>query len=455
MRVSVIKVRDEQFIGKETLNRIGTTVSQLMKLGVSPVIVLDGDSEREQFLDRTERPFNHYQDSIKKRALKMAAVLEENNPISSRPVEDLFNMNANGLVLSSVSAVLNPLSLGIVPVVAPLAYDTQTSEHKIISANDTIQSLVGSLHGNNESTDRSTVEKIIFIDPVGGIPSVERGGITASHIFINLEREFSEISSELVLTNYLPQDIQKLHLKNLQTMKSVLSLLPLTSAGIITTPEVAALSPNHNRNPIIYNVLTDRPVTSSSLPVTMKRTPRVQTTILRKGMTVKTMYSEKGLNLLKEAKVGNIDLTKLVGLINDSFRKTLDLDHYLNRVNGKVAGIIIAGDYEGAAIITWEEARGARVAYLDKFAVKSSSQGGSGVADIVFKAMMVRMFPREILWRSRANNPVNKWYFERSKGTQRVPNSHWMMFWNGSDSRETTDLAAYEQICASIEPSLR
>lgn len=81
-----------------------------------------------------------------------------------------------------------------------------------------------------------------------------------------------------------------------------------------------------------------------------------------------------------------------------------------------MAALIVAGDYEGAAIVTWEYPEGGqRICYLDKFAVLRRSQGTGGVADVVFKSMVegVRggVFPgaEGIVWRSRRWNPVNKW----------------------------------------------
>jgi amino-acid N-acetyltransferase len=140
-----------------------------------------------------------------------------------------------------------------------------------------------------------------------------------------------------------------------------------------------------------------------------------------------------------------VDLPKLVALIEDSFGKTLDVAHYLNRINDHIAGHIIAGDYEGAAIVTWETLPAnseAKVCYLDKFAVAKRSQGVGDVGDVVFKAMTAGVRPdglfegaEGIVWRSRTTNVVNKWvrpvhpaaqtrpltekqYFERAKGVE-------------------------------------
>ncbi|EHL02715.1 putative Amino-acid acetyltransferase, mitochondrial [Glarea lozoyensis 74030] len=95
----------------------------------------------------------------------------------------------------------------------------------------------------------------------------------------------------------------------------------------------------------------------------------------------------------------HIDLSRLVHLIDDSFDRKLDVRDYLKRVNDRIAGVIIAGEYEGAAILTWEtppgvvedgsmESRSRMVPYLDKFAVLKKAQGSGGVADIVFTAMV-------------------------------------------------------------------
>lgn len=95
-----------------------------------------------------------------------------------------------------------------------------------------------------------------------------------------------------------------------------------------------------------------------------------------------------------------------------------------------------------------------QVAYLDKFAVLKRSQGSSSVADVVFKGMVMSQFPNELLWRSRKNNPVNKWYFDRSKGSFKIPGSEWCMFWTGRKTREQY-LERFVDICTRIEPSLR
>ena len=158
-----------------------------------------------------------------------------------------------------------------------------------------------------------------------------------------------------------------------------------------------------------------------------------------------------------------IDLERLTYLIDDSFNRQLDVEAYLKRVNDRIAGVIIAGDYEGGAILTWETPPGASdddtsrlVPYLDKFAVLKRSQGAGGVADIVFNAMGRTCFPNGVCWRSRKDNPVNKWYFERSRGTWKIPDTNWTMFWTTPDLVTGENRQAfldYEAVCRSIQPT--
>ncbi|KAF5094353.1 hypothetical protein D0Z00_003588 [Geotrichum galactomycetum] len=482
LRVAIIKIRDIKSIDPQTFLNIGSTITSLTKLGVSPIIVVDAGKERNDFLKLDNEPFRHYEKAITWKAAAIAGAIENasnDGSIRARPVEGLFDLETpssdsfNNLKFSIPNLILMPLSNGIIPVVVPLAYDPVSSEEKLIHADDAVVFLAKEL--SRTAKKFLSIEKIIFIDPLGGVPSVERK--QGSHVYVNLAQEMEDITAELHMGFITPTE-REIHLANLRTLDSALTYLPPSATGLVTTPKVAALS--SSRNPIIYNILTDRPIISPSLPVELKKTPTVQTTIVRKGMPIILLRSKNGIDLHRESRRGRIDLDKLWNLIEDSFGRKLDKEHYMNRINGKVAGIIIAGDYEGAAIITWEEAprnnhnsteplkiiseldrinqalensQYKRVAYLDKFAVRRSSQGAAGVADIVFKTMVMEMFPEEILWRSRKANPVNKWYFERSKGTLKLKDSEFCAFWTGSGTREAKRLNEYIGICSSIQPS--
>lgn len=390
-----------------------------------------------------------------------------------------------------------------------------------------------------------SLDRLIVLDPLGGVPSTDRDN--GYHVFLNMEQEYEpakqdllkglhpnssrgslqaqakeERASDLSLSNPfskfaetefggpkpLAQEAEQetteqpkldnwYHLQNLQLVRSVLSMLPPSSSALLTTPEEAANSgkdapfqaarvgTRRQRNPLIHNLLTDKPVFSSSLPVG-RLGPQASmgevvspaesitpTTFAKHGMSI-TLFPNPKFGRWEPPTPGTpqltltdsqIDLPRLVHLIEDSFGRKLDVKEYLKRVNGRIAGVIIAGEYEGGALLTWEtppgvkddgspESRARMVPYLDKFAVLKRAQGSGGVADLIFKAMVRDCFPEGCVWRSRRNNPVNKWYFERSRGTWKLPDTGWTMFWTTPDlSLDKQLFLDYEGVCRGIEPS--
>ncbi|KAL4870041.1 hypothetical protein BDV12DRAFT_69243 [Aspergillus spectabilis] len=375
-----------------------------------------------------------------------------------------------------------------------------------------------------------SLDRVILLDPLGGVPAFR--GPQTSHAFINMDQEFdsierelfqvrqpapeshvadkaadsvtdsnpfskfanSEIASAPFKQSLLPLSVGQStidgHLDNLRLSQQTLAMLPSASSGIITSPlEVAnsarspeATSPElsvgtrRQRNPLIHNLLTDKPLLSSSLPLTRRargsiHLPAPPTTFVKRGMPV-SLFPDPRVQMWRaqtrpdlSLKDPTVDLPRLVHLIEDSFNRKLDVEDYVNRVNGRLAGLIIAGEYEGGAILTWElppgveddgsEASTARmVPYLDKFAVLKRSQGAGGVADIVFNAMVRTCFPEGVCWRSRKDNPVNKWYFERSLGSWKLADTNWTMFWTTPDLPDQPQrFRDYEAVCRSIQPS--
>jgi len=365
-----------------------------------------------------------------------------------------------------------------------------------------------------QSTPKASVYRVIVVDPLGGTPAKDRPN--GAHVFLNLEEEFglahADIASitQSLLQNATSQsgkppivEMRQRHRENLDLAKDVLDILPSTSSAIITSPGEAAnigalehrnldeagvfglvgsVGTRRRQNPLIHNLFTDRPVYSSSLPLgrikpkgaalESNRGNLPQTTLLKRGMPV-TIYPDPRITPWVPPRPGAprprltdncVDLPRLVHLINDSFNRKLDAHHYLHRVNESLAGIIIAGEYEGGAILTWERplgldeetaySTGRLIPYLDKFAVLKKSQGAGGVADIVFNAMVRDCFPEGVCWRSRKDNPVNKWYFERSRGTWKLEDTNWTMFWttpwHGVGHKRLWD---YEDVCRTVVPS--
>ncbi|EED20681.1 acetylglutamate synthase [Talaromyces stipitatus ATCC 10500] len=384
------------------------------------------------------------------------------------------------------------------------------------------------------------VDRLIVLDSVGGIPAFK--GPQQSHVFVNMEQEFKDIEAELheamasierfvdpsaesditeaatksnPISKFVATEVTPLstgqqkplieangglmtstlkgHIENLRLLQQTLTLLPPSSSAIITTPRdvansarphqdvlsVSQVGTRRQKNPLIHNLLTDKPVYSSSLPSERRgqTAPSIApSTFLKRGMPLTILPDPRITPWSPNSPDGHhltlddprIDLPRLVHLIEDSFNRKLDVQDYLSRVNGRLAGLIIAGEYEGGAILTWEtppdipeqdrhkpENISRLVPYLDKFAVLKRSQGAGGVADIVFNAMVRTCLPGGVCWRSRMDNPVNKWYFERSRGTWKLNGSNWAMFWTTPRVPEEDPLKFrdYEAVCRSIQPS--
>jgi len=301
-----------------------------------------------------------------------------------------------------------------IPVVAPIAGGLDPSLLPISADCALFRICRGLSTPSNDPSPLDTfVERIILIDPVGGLPATERGG--GSHIYINIEQEYqsmiTDLSSQLPDHNDDKLQATRLHLRNLVLMKMCLEQLSPTSSGLITTPTIASETASESKpQSLIHNLLTDKPLISPSLPARRPNARTSKTTLFRRGLPV-SVYK----TLDSPADDGRpLDLPRLVQLIEDSFGRKLDVEHYLSRIRDKTAAVIVAGDYEGAAVVTNETSSKSEdkisVPYLDKFAVSRKAQGSGGVADIVFN-VLVHLFPDDLIWRSRTNNPVNKWVY--------------------------------------------
>lgn len=571
LHVALVKLRAPQTLDDETLGGIGRTLSQLGRLGLISVVVLDCNLQDSSVANR-ECGQVEWRKLETEQANRVIAAIDSSGDSGARLVDNVIGISENQATpgfaqtkahISYRKLLMTPLRRGTIPVIPSVGYTDATQTAVPVDASDVVLALTKELSGipsalvpdedPTETRDRLralreevSLDRLIILDPLGGIPASDRPN--GYHVFLNMEQEFEPAKQDLQMglpgvggtrqvdaeqpkegisdlatgnpfSKFVATEISTFtssvdsapgpekhkrsnsdiwhHLQNLQLVRSVLSLLPPSSSALLTTPEEAANSgkdapfqaarvgTRRQRNPLIHNLLTDKPVFSSSLPVTRlgpqaSATEPVSpaesvtpTTFAKHGMSV-TIFPDPKLGPWEPPIPGkphltltdsNIDLPRLVHLIEDSFGRKLDVKDYLKRVNGRIAGVIIAGEYEGGALLTWEtppgviddgspESRARMVPYLDKFAVLKRAQGSGGVADLIFKAMVRECFPNGCVWRSRRNNPVNKWYFERSRGTWKLPGTGWAMFWTTPElSMDKQLFLDYEGVCRGIEPS--
>jgi amino-acid N-acetyltransferase len=503
LHTALVSLRSPESLSDDLLDGLAATLSQLVRLDMRILLAID-------CVDLGEM---HHQDLHARRQMladqgeRLVKAISEHSPEGARFVPDAMtcadmadSLGGTGVSVGMPKLLLHPLKRGAVTIVPTVAY-SESGHLTRTSLAETMRALTAQLAGqgtqptigsDTEYPDPVSLDRIIMLDPAGGIPSKDRGD--GAHIFINLEQEFDAINKELSDCNTGNISAQyRQHRANLVISRQCLTMLPSASSALIITPEEAAVSSRgrtegepiragtrQQKNTLIHNLLTNKPMVSSSLP--LARLPsssgangvsanlaRPAATLVKKGMPLTIIPSadrwvgwtappsgKTSINLREDPRV---NFPRLVALIENSFRRKLDVDHYLDRIAGRTAGLIVAGDYEGGAILTWEQAPGSNdpthlVPYLDKFAVLQTSQGSAGVADIVFQAMARTCFPHGVCWRSRNDNPVNKWYFERASGTWTIPNSNWTMFWTGEGVVE--DRKKWEQyvgVCTSVMPS--
>ncbi|CDO93578.1 unnamed protein product [Kluyveromyces dobzhanskii CBS 2104] len=424
------------------------TISRIQTLGLRPLLVLDPSCQDITYHSR-RLDNNLHQQSLK-----------------SIIVSDPITVGNAG----SFEVNLPMLSPHIIPIIEPYQYNESEASRKLASdPSEFMSSLVKNISIN--------IDKVFLISKFGGLPSIERH--TNSHVFVNLSQEYEDLRR-----NYLSQsnrltssqkgdggkdlveslqlymnkdkilndnDQLKCHMEDLEIMNKTLSNLPHTSTGLITT--FTAGCKLTDNNPLVYNVLTDRSLISSSLPrfkrstagqskswyelppsdqeeeVTSTNDSVLVTTVFKKGIDIHVfdyrtlddqncigLPSSHSANTIESEQTSNkLNLHKVNEIINSSFKKSLDLSHYLDRINGNIASIIVVGDYEGISILTYEGPEDHQFVYLDKFAVTQKLKGSLGISDIIFN-LMFRKFPDELIWRSREDNVVNKWYFQRSTG---------------------------------------
>ena len=554
LHIALVKIKSPQSVEEATLDGIGHTLSQLSRLGLNCIVVADlSGGEVDGALPRIPKSIDQVDrivEAIDKHGRPGARRLDNAFETTSFDPVSTASIKVRGATrIANRNLLLTAVRRGIIPVIAPIVFEKEIQ--KLFSANpdEILLALTQDLAGLHSNTSHDyepekiaakisslqtevSLDRLIILDPLGGIPSTEQAH--GAHVFINIEHEYDDIRHDLLslfsrihqttnpkvarvaparaftssnpfpnlvdnglefafnavedTSNEVGAQCIKSHVQNLDLLKNILSLLPPTSSAIVTTPREAAnfrstsstpsnvpgVGTRRRRNPLIHNLLTDKPVFSSSLPVRPFRSPEststsVPSTFAKRGMPV-TIIPDPQLHPWKPPAASltslslsdpRVDMARLVYLIEDSFNQKLNVPHYLSRISGRIAGIIICGNYEGGAILTWEApsrdcSPERMVPYLDKFAVLKRSQGAGGVADIVFKAMVGDCFPNGVCWRSRQNNPVNKWYFERSKGTWKMPHTNWTMFWT-TDGVEAGDergvFADYAKVCRNVVPS--
>lgn len=211
--------------------------------------------------------------------------------------------------------------------------------------------------------------KIIFLTPTGGLLD-QHGRIIPA---INLAEEYEHLMSESWLGGGM-----RLKLKEINDL---LEQLPHTSSVSITSPEHLARE--------LF-------------------THRGSGTLVRAGERVRCFSS-----------FGDADEPRLRALVEGCFQRRLDDNYFAKK---QCYRLYLSDSYRATAILTLED----EIPYLDKFAVTKEAQG-IGLGATLW--MRMREDNPKMFWRSRTENPINSWYFEKAQGSYRT--EQWTVFWYG------------------------
>ena len=456
-RTALVKLQGP-FSDKQ-LDSISRGMVYLERLGLVSVIVIEHDKlprgddrERSAITEETNRVVA----ALEAQGAKARPVLGAFVRLGPKPGDSDTPINGTPLLEAHVfpedlAPIRSALRAGEIPVIPPFALDSFCRSTRV-NADDILAALARGMveaaeldakslsqkpsdpHADYSEDINLTPMRLMIINREGGVPSYARSGFP--HLLINLTSEF----------NYIRDTFDPAWLKdrpsalsNLALAHTCLSYMPPTSSAIM----VSHRSPSS----LIANLITNKPAVSSSLPHALlqgnrKLTPDIPT-LLRRGQPMQVIRD-----------LANVDRAKLNHLLQTSFRRTLDIGAFYKRLETSLDFVVVAGDYVGAAVVTNESVPGSSsppISYLDKFAVLPSHQG-DGTVDFLWVALHDESYGlghpfsinpnggkegkgegRDLVWRSRSNNPVNKWYFERSTGHIRM--GSWVLFWCDAEKR--------------------
>lgn len=404
---------------KNDWQRVGNTLYKLQKLGLTSIVVSDNPCWKTDKSTPTELTKRMLRESM-----TLVESIEQAGGRSRLIYGSALERAHTGSIEINLDYIQSALNNNQIPIVVPILTETD-GQLVPIRANDAVLALTQRLA--NQAVDPKLVpSKIVVINKEGGIPNHELPG--TAHSLVNVQEEYSAIN-EAFSKNPEWHQTHPSTTGDLTMVRDCLQHLPTTSSAIIVPTTSLP-------NALITNLVTDKPLYSSSLPKTGRVINQAKTTVLRHGIRINNFQN-----------IGDLNLDKLTDLLEASFQKRVNTDAFYGRLEKVMAGAIIAGDYEGAVIMTNEQAspEAQMHSYLDKFAIAPSSQG-IGLTDILWK-LMCDGYP-ELLWRSRKDNGVNKWYFERSNGYLRLKDTNWVLFWHGKEGYK------YVQDYAAIAKSI-
>ncbi|XP_028821098.1 N-acetylglutamate synthase, mitochondrial-like [Denticeps clupeoides] len=395
---AVLEVDESVFESREMLHSLAFGLSFLQRMDMKPVVVmgLTGTAVGEGFSSTSCCPR-----TVAVRNCQALTEVLQNSSASVMPffsAEALLHCQESPMCSSGTSSITVhtdllqwSLNCGTIPLVCPVGRDS-ASHSVVLDSMDVTAAISRALQPL----------KVMFLNSCGGIRNQNR---------------------EVMGSVSFPVD------------------LPILSAASWLNPQ------ERRRVSAIAQLLNQLP-TESSAVVTSANTLLTEL-FSHKGSG--TMF-KNGDPIHKYSSLDDVDVNRLLTLINKSFEKNLKED-YIASLTGRLHSIYLSEGYSAAAIITREPVSSG-TPYLDKFVVSSSKQG-QGTSQILWEC--IRQDLGKLFWRSGKKNHINPWYFKHSDGS--FVNEQWIVFWFGlSDIRESYELVEHakripESFCTLLESS--
>ncbi|RKP14056.1 hypothetical protein BJ684DRAFT_15604 [Piptocephalis cylindrospora] len=394
------------------------TLVRLSRLGLWPIIVVDDRSWMEEGSTPAFNPHSpavqvqericRALDSTGAKAIPMASGIFTMDYSSGRKAgKDPSLFYPPPSIHTDLSLISRAIHFGSIPVILPIGITNPAMKLKHFPSSEALLALSKAF--SLPSSTLPVPHRLLLLSPDLHL---------RKHALINLADELPRLQAEL----------SSRELEAIRLAGQCLEYGRPTTSVILSSPLQSSIP--------IANLITDKPSVSPSLPPDRK--PLINATILRKGLPVSVVHS------LEE-----LDLPRVFSLLESSFSKTIDRPSFTDRLAHHFHRAIIVGDHEGLAIVT-KEGPGQAVYYLDKFAVAPASQGLS-IADILWNRL-VKECP-VLSWRSRSDNPVNPWYFERAQGHVLIPHTNWTVFWYGFNRGVGEWMKRYMEVASHIPAS--
>jgi acetylglutamate kinase len=386
-RFAVVKVGGA--ILRDDLDSLVSSLAFLQQVGLTPIVLHGAGPQLDQHMQAAGIVKQTVDGMRVTDAETLAVVRRVSQQENLRLVEAL---QVQGIRATSITAgvfeseLLNKRKFGLVGKVSRVNTESIQAAIKvrsipvIASLGETVGGQILNVNADwaaNELVKTLQPYKIIFLTGTGGLLDGD-GELIDS---INLSTEYEELMRQPWLHSGMKLKMEQIH--------DLLMQLPPASSVSITRPDELAKE--------LF-------------------THRGSGTLVRRGEKIRSVGSWKGL-----------DLKRLKTLVESGFGRKLALDYFKTTEPYKV---FVSEHYRAALILTLETPKGGiGIPHLDKFAVSDDAQG-EGLGRAAWQVM--RADTPQLFWRSRADNPINEFYFDEADGC--LKGEQWNVFWYGLES---------------------